>query len=66
MTSNTHRELPMNEVLLSLVAGLFVGVLFSAIKLPIPAPPVLSGIMGIVGVYLGSVGYHWIVERFFA
>lgn len=56
----------MNEVLLSLAAGLFVGVLFSAIKLPIPAPPVLSGIMGIVGVYLGSVGYHWIVERFFA
>ncbi|ODP99795.1 MULTISPECIES: XapX domain-containing protein [Salinivibrio] len=56
----------MQEVLLALVAGFLVGVLFSAIKLPIPAPPVLSGIMGIVGVYLGGVGYQWVVERFFS
>ncbi|MCP3699446.1 DUF1427 family protein [Aliivibrio sp. S2TY2] len=56
----------MNEVLLSMLAGLIVGVVFSAIKLPIPAPPVLSGVMGIVGVYAGAVGYQWIVERFFS
>ena len=56
----------LNEVLLSVFAGLIVGVVFSAIKLPIPAPPVLSGVMGIVGVYLGSVGYQWIIERFFS
>ncbi|SIN72987.1 XapX domain-containing protein [Salinivibrio sp. ES.052] len=56
----------MQEVLLALVAGFLVGMLFSAIKLPIPAPPVLSGIMGIVGVYLGGVGYQWIVARFFS
>ncbi|OOE86072.1 XapX domain-containing protein [Salinivibrio sharmensis] len=56
----------MQEVLLALVAGFLVGVLFSAIKLPIPAPPVLSGVMGIVGVYLGGVGYQWIVTRFFS
>ncbi|OOF22263.1 XapX domain protein [Salinivibrio proteolyticus] len=56
----------MQEVLLALVAGFLVGVLFSAIKLPIPAPPVLSGIMGIVGVYLGGIGYQWVVERFFS
>ncbi|MCG7497537.1 DUF1427 family protein [Vibrio sp. Of7-15] len=56
----------MNEVMLSVVAGLVVGVLFSALKLPIPAPPVLSGVMGIVGVYLGGMGYQWIVERFFS
>ena len=55
-----------NEVLLSILAGLIVGVVFSAIKLPIPAPPVLSGVMGIVGVYLGAVGYQWIIERFFS
>lgn len=56
----------MQEVLLALVAGFLVGVLFSAIKLPIPAPPVLSGVMGIVGVYLGGIGYQWIIERFFS
>ncbi|MCQ1060583.1 XapX domain-containing protein [Photobacterium sp. DNB23_23_1] len=55
----------MSEVLLALVAGFIVGILFSAIKLPIPAPPVLSGVMGIVGVYGGGVAYQWIVERFF-
>lgn len=43
----------MNEVLLAMVAGFIVGLLFSFLKLPIPAPPVLSGVMGIVGVYLG-------------
>ncbi|CAM3999347.1 hypothetical protein VHA01S_042_00040 [Vibrio halioticoli NBRC 102217] len=55
----------MSEVLLAVFAGFIVGVLFSAIKLPIPAPPVLSGVMGIVGVYLGGHCYHWLVERFF-
>ncbi|MDO2948904.1 XapX domain-containing protein [Aeromonas simiae] len=56
----------MNEVMLALVAGFIVGVLFSILKLPIPAPPVLSGVMGIVGVYLGGLGYAWIVARFFS
>ncbi|MGF1685625.1 DUF1427 family protein [Photobacterium japonica] len=55
----------MSEVLLALAAGFIVGILFSALKLPIPAPPVLSGVMGIVGVYVGGIAYQWIVERFF-
>lgn len=54
----------MNEVLLATLAGFLVGILFTAIKLPIPAPPVLSGVMGIVGVYSGSIAYSWIIERF--
>ncbi|MDN3681451.1 DUF1427 family protein [Vibrio tapetis subsp. quintayensis] len=56
----------MNEVILATLAGFVVGVLFSAIKLPIPAPPVLSGVMGIVGVYFGGIAYQWIIERFFS
>ncbi|MGB1198697.1 MAG: XapX domain-containing protein [Thalassotalea sp.] len=56
----------MSEILLALVAGTIVGVLFSLIKLPLPAPPVLSGIAGIFGIYLGGMGYHWIIERFFS
>jgi XapX domain-containing protein len=53
-----------NEVMLALLSGLFVGILFSAIKLPIPAPPVLPGVIGIVGVYLGSVIYSQFVAKF--
>ncbi|WP_413112952.1 XapX domain-containing protein [Thaumasiovibrio sp. DFM-14] len=56
----------MQEVILALIAGFVVGVLFSAIKLPIPAPPVLSGVMGIFGVYAGGMAYQWIIERFFS
>ena len=56
----------MHEVVLATLAGFVVGVLFSAIKLPVPAPPVLAGVMGIVGVYLGGVTYQWIIERFFS
>ncbi|ELR66148.1 hypothetical protein C942_00334 [Photobacterium marinum] len=55
----------MSETILALAAGFIVGVLFSAIKLPIPAPPVLPGVMGIFGVYAGGIFYQWLVERFF-
>jgi XapX domain-containing protein len=51
---------------LALATGAFIGVLFSLLKLPIPAPPVLSGVMGIAGIYLGGIGYQWIIERFFS
>lgn len=47
----------MSEVLLSLLAGLIIGFAFKLIKLPIPAPPVLAGVIGVVGVYLGGVGF---------
>ena len=56
----------MQEIMMALLAGFVVGMLFSLLKLPIPAPPVLSGVMGIVGVYLGGLFFHWIVERFFS
>ncbi|ARW85032.1 hypothetical protein O23A_p4295 [Aeromonas salmonicida] len=56
----------MNEVLLAMAAGFIVGLLFSFLKLPIPAPPVLSGVMGIVGVYLGGIAYSWVLTRFFS
>lgn len=56
----------MQEVFLALFAGFLVGLLFSFLKLPIPAPPVLSGVVGIIGVYSGSVLYQFIIERFFS
>ena len=56
----------MTEVLLSLGTGALVGLIFSLLKLPLPAPPVVAGIAGIVGIYIGSVGYQWLIERFFS
>ncbi len=52
------------EIILALTAGFIVGVVFKALKLPLPAPPVLAGIMGILGIYLGGMGYDWLLTKF--
>lgn len=41
--------------LLALGAGMSVGLLFAWLRLPLPAPPTLTGILGAAGVFLGSV-----------
>jgi len=38
---------------LALLTGLIAGAMFSFLQVPIPAPPELPGILGIVGIYLG-------------
>lgn len=38
---------------LALLTGLVTGALFRFLNVPIPAPPELPGIMGIVGIFLG-------------
>lgn len=45
---------PMIEIFLALAVGMVVGFLFSACKLPLPAPPAIAGVVGIVGIYLGA------------
>ena len=40
---------------LALVTGFLTGAVFRFLNVPIPAPPNVSGILGIVGVYLGYV-----------
>ncbi|KAF1043867.1 MAG: hypothetical protein GAK35_02015 [Herbaspirillum frisingense] len=45
----------MKEYALALGGGMFVGVLFGWLKLPLPTPPTLIGITGAFGIYLGSV-----------
>ncbi|MFC6718546.1 XapX domain-containing protein [Natrialbaceae archaeon GCM10025810] len=39
--------------LLAMVTGLLTGGLFRYLHVPIPAPPELPGLMGIVGIYVG-------------
>lgn len=52
----------MQEVAAAFGAGVAVGVLFTLIKLPLPAPPVLAGVMGVAGVWAGGVVGQWILE----
>jgi XapX domain-containing protein len=46
--------------ILALVTGLVAGVVFTLLKLPLPAPPALPGILGIVGIYLGMKIVEWV------
>lgn len=43
----------MRESILSLITGSFCGVAFALVKLPVPAPPAISGVLGIVGLWIG-------------
>jgi len=43
----------MKELFLSTLTGSVCGFIFSKLGLPIPAPGVLAGIMGIIGIFLG-------------
>ena len=54
----------MKEILLATLTGIIVGVLFKVLKLPLPAPAVLSGVMGIVGIYLGGKLVDWLTKLF--
>lgn len=38
---------------LALFTGFLAGAAFAVVGVPIPAPPTVSGILGIVGIYLG-------------
>lgn len=40
-------------VVLSLLTGLLTGAVFRYLQVPIPAPSNFSGVLGIVGIYLG-------------
>ncbi|MBI5148006.1 MAG: DUF1427 family protein [Parcubacteria group bacterium] len=48
------------EIAKSLLAGVVAGVIFGLLKLPIPAPTALAGIVGILGIFLG-----YFVVRYF-
>jgi XapX domain-containing protein len=43
----------VRELIFTTLTGIAVGGVFSIFKLPIPAPPVFAGLMGIVGLWIG-------------
>jgi XapX domain-containing protein len=54
----------LKEVVLALIAGLIVGMIFKFMRLPLPAPPVFSAVVGVFGVYFGGVLASWMVKLF--
>ncbi|MCE4049720.1 MULTISPECIES: XapX domain-containing protein [Bacillaceae] len=58
----------MKLLLLALITGFLTGFIFALLKLPIPAPGALPGIIGIVGIYAGFKVYvslePWISNLF--
>ena len=45
---------------LALLTGLIAGALFALLQIPIPAPPELAGVMGIVGLFAGYKLIEWL------
>jgi len=45
---------------LALVTGLVAGAVFAVLNIPIPAPPELAGVMGIVGLFAGYKLIQWL------
>jgi XapX domain-containing protein len=54
----------LGAVLLAFGTGLAVGVVFSLVKLPSPAPPLL-GLIGLTGMFVGQRLWPLLTSRFF-
>jgi XapX domain-containing protein len=46
-----HKMLVM---LIALVVGIIIGVTFKALRLPVPVPHDFAGIVGLIGMFIGS------------
>jgi len=44
----------MVVMLISLLVGIVIGVIFKSMKLPVPVPHDFSGIVGLIGMFVGS------------
>ncbi|WP_044957710.1 XapX domain-containing protein [Halarchaeum acidiphilum] len=40
-------------VVAALLVGVATGVVFAGLRVPLPAPPSLPGVVGIIGIYIG-------------
>ncbi len=49
-----QRRESMCSLLISLGVGLVIGILFKSLKLPVPVPHGLGGMIGLVGMFAGS------------
>ncbi len=50
-----ERKLPkMAVILIALLVGIAVGVIFRSLKLPVPVPHDFAGVVGLIGMFVGS------------
>ncbi|QZY57282.1 XapX domain-containing protein [Crassaminicella profunda] len=54
----------MKLVVIALLTGIITGSIFSWARLPLPAPPTLAGIAGIIGIFLGSKIVDYVIKLF--
>jgi len=47
----------------ALAVGILVGLTFGFTRLPVPAPPTIAGLLGVVGITVGWQVAGWIAER---
>jgi XapX domain-containing protein len=59
------QEVSFSAVLLAFGTGLAVGIIFSLVKLPSPAPPLL-GLIGLTGMFVGQRLWPLLIARFFS
>lgn len=58
-----YREVPSMTAFAALAVGVLVGLTFGFTRLPVPAPPTIAGLLGIVGITVGWQVATWIAER---
>lgn len=51
----------MRELVVSLAVGISMGVIFAVMRLPVPAPATLAGVVGIFGVFIGYRLVRWLL-----
>ncbi len=50
-----ERKFPkMVVMLISLLVGIVIGVIFKSLKLPVPVPHDFAGVVGLIGMFIGS------------
>jgi XapX domain-containing protein len=60
----TNQAISLGAVLLAFGTGLAVGIVFSLVRLPSPAPPLL-GLIGLTGMFVGQRLWPLLTSRFF-
>jgi XapX domain-containing protein len=60
---NDH-TVSLGAILLAFGTGLAVGIVFSLVRLPSPAPPLL-GLIGLTGMFIGQRLWPFLSARFF-
>ncbi len=43
------------EMAIALGVGIVIGIIFSFLKLPVPTPDKIEGVLGVVGIFVGMI-----------